>query len=412
MGGNATKHFGTSRVNHEEYTHIVSFIEQLTHDLNAHITRSWKKESYGDVDVVFSCANDREKFVERLQHNYLVSPREIVKNGKCISLAMNYKNTKVQVDCIHNAVHSFVNWFDYGDMAMLIGRIIPYQLKFAMDGLYLRNNKLGDDVLITHDFHEALEFLGFNVNWFIGGFDSQNEMLNWIGFSKYFNNFGLVNNDRSTQKMRRDVVRESLKFEIDYLLQMFENKKFDKEKLQPFKVELNKKVKLAKQKRQFKKRYKKVIDNLLLPPNSAVCLDDLKLSDYDNMSLKQITEALHPNYNEFNSVHDVHYMYTKHANPTHDLFVTHYFQNNDCTAFKRCVAMLFDLVYNKIVHIKDILKWDLNTHIIKMLCIMHKIDDVFNVDQKFLKYDTVKYIVNMQQKLQVELYDKPDITHK
>ena len=111
MGGNATKHFGTSRVNHEEYTHIVSFIEQLTHDLNAHITRSWKKESYGDVDVVFSCANDREKFVERLQHNYLVYPhnylvypREIVKNGKCISLAMNYKNTKVQVDCIHNAV--------------------------------------------------------------------------------------------------------------------------------------------------------------------------------------------------------------------------------------------------------------------------------------------------------------------
>ena len=30
---------------------------------------------------------------------------------------------------------------------------------------------------------------------------------------------------------------------------------------------------------------------------------------------------------------------------------------------------------------------------------MHKIDDVFNVDQKFLKYDTVKYVVNMQQKL-------------
>ena len=206
MGGSATKQYGTERIPNDHFANIVATINSFNRPIT--VVKVYAKPDHGDIDVIVNRVQDRDFLVQRLKLH------DIVKNGNVWSCVYNYADRKYQIDIIYCESKFANEWYSYGNMSLLIGRIIPEKLKFAFDGLRLRYS----NVVIKSDFFEALEFLGLDVERFKRGFKHRVEMLDWLAAGKYFNHAGLEYNWRNAQSRHRDSKRTSLTEEIDYLL--------------------------------------------------------------------------------------------------------------------------------------------------------------------------------------------------
>jgi len=207
MGGNATKHFGTKRVPNDQYNKIVSILSDFDDCFPA---KTFAKPDHGDIDVICTSVT-RDKIIDELNIT------DIVKTGNVWSCVLEFENGRYQVDFIVAPKENLdytAKWYCYGNMSLLIGRIIPKELKFAHDALKLRSC----DEPIIEEFDTALEFLGFDVVRYNQGFDTKEEMLDWLADSKYFVHNGIVNNWRNSNTKRRDSKRTTLDDEISYLL--------------------------------------------------------------------------------------------------------------------------------------------------------------------------------------------------
>lgn len=99
----------------------------------------------------------------------------------------------VQVDLIPTDFSHFdfaFGYFSYNDLGNLIGRIAHRRgLKFGHDGLWYihrRGDRVLAEILVDADFFSAIEYLGFDSNKWTQGFDTFEEMFEWVKNSKYF----------------------------------------------------------------------------------------------------------------------------------------------------------------------------------------------------------------------------------
>lgn len=175
MGGAATKQYGTERIPNNHFGEIIEQINSFNRPIT--VAKVYAKPDHGDIDVIVNRTSDRDFLIQQLKLQH------IVKNGDVWSCVYEYNNHKYQMDIIY-CERKFANeWYSYGNMSLLIGRIIPEKLKFAFDGLKLRYS----NVIIKSDFFEALGFLGFDVERYKRGFKYNFEMLDWLADGKYFN---------------------------------------------------------------------------------------------------------------------------------------------------------------------------------------------------------------------------------
>ena len=170
MGGAATKQFGTERIPNDHFANIVATINSFNRPIT--VAKVYSKPDHGDIDVIVNRVQDRDFLVQRLKLH------DIVKNGNVWSCVYNYADRKYQIDIIYCESKFANEWYSYGNMSLLIGRIIPEKLKFAFDGLRLRYS----NVVIKSDFFEALEFLGLDVERFKHGFKHRVELLRLLGW--------------------------------------------------------------------------------------------------------------------------------------------------------------------------------------------------------------------------------------
>jgi len=206
MGGAATKHLGTQRIPQHRYDEIITILSEF----DCRPGKTFPKSDHGDVDVI--CTPEvRDEIIKELNIS------SIVDNGNVWSCVFVLGHEKYQIDFItvpEEKLDYTAKWYCYGNMSLLIGRIIPKELKFANDALKLRNC----DKPIIQDFDKALDFLGFDAERFNKGFSTTKEMLDWIASSKYFVHDGLINNWRNSSAKHRDKKRTTLDEEIVYLL--------------------------------------------------------------------------------------------------------------------------------------------------------------------------------------------------
>lgn len=205
MGGAATKHLGTQRIPQHRYDEIIVILGKF----DCRPVKTFQKPDHGDVDVI--CTPEaRDEIIKMLNIT------ATVRNGNVWSCVYEMGQEKYQIDFITAAKEKLdytAKWYCYGNMSLLIGRVIPKELKFAYDALKLRNC----DEPIIRDFDKALEFLGFDVEQFNKGFSTPEEMLDWIASSEYFVHDGFINNWRSSSSEHRDKKRETLDREMVYL---------------------------------------------------------------------------------------------------------------------------------------------------------------------------------------------------
>jgi hypothetical protein len=194
MGGNALKNTYTRRYNKPEFETISnSVLNTINEKLTVHVKDCAiipyyrTKDSFGDLDVIYSTYNDLP--IVKQQIIDVFSPSEIVVNGSVISFNVE----ELQVDIIHSKDHVFdyaFNYFSWNDCGNLIGKIChKFGLKHGHMGLTfpLRdgNNKFSEILLCT-DYNRTLEFLGLDPIAYQRGFDTLNEMFQFVSSSTYF----------------------------------------------------------------------------------------------------------------------------------------------------------------------------------------------------------------------------------
>ena len=277
MGGNATKHFGTQRVNKQQFEQCCNMLNNMlqqyvieqnlqTKEKFCVIESYHDKQDFGDID--FLSTIDRqifEKLVEKTENINIVAKAEQFSYAIEFKLASD-ELVFVQVDYIKSNLEDFdfsKNFFAFNDLGNLIGRIAAQAgFSFGFDGLkrkiYVDNrgdiindlysneisvtslvenarlfkNELDraiqkTTIVVTKDFDKALKFLGFDVERFKQGFNNMNEVFEFVVSSTFFNKDAFLFENRNHKARARDKKRSNYLAALEY----FKNKKDRKKQL-------------------------------------------------------------------------------------------------------------------------------------------------------------------------------------
>lgn len=164
---------------------MVTFFKPAKNTLIEIIPSYRAKADYGDIDIL---ADDAWRGT--IMHHLLVHPNIIDHsvNGDVVSAAYEIgTGSTFQIDIIfvpYTSYHFSYNYFSYNDLGNFIGRFAHKMgLKFGHDGLryVVRDGSamLGEIVLTT-DFSEALQFLAFDPTVFSKGFDTLEDIFEYV----------------------------------------------------------------------------------------------------------------------------------------------------------------------------------------------------------------------------------------
>ena len=283
MGGHAMKNYGVERLTKEQYDEVLLALTPTLPYKTVAIPSYRAKESFGDCDLLTTVTDDA--FEKSLSKDFILLGKK--KNGGVTSYALKYGNfPPFQFDLIKAKEDSFkfnYNYLSYNDLGNLIGRVAAaFAFKFAHDGLYIlawydhkgeecsvarvkENGKTNDcaeykmEKLFISNFDQALEFLGFDSLRFAQGFDTIDNILDFVASSKYFCKDFFLFENRNHDQRKRDVKRPTYTRALEYFDTLVEAKSRD-EVTRAFKADVAKKypsiinIKRAMRK-EVKKRY-------------------------------------------------------------------------------------------------------------------------------------------------------------
>lgn len=164
------------------------------------------KDSFGDIDILVSGPYNSTWKQDLFKW---LDIRLAKSNGNIHSFEFG----QAQVDLILVPSEEFdfqLKYLSYGDMGNLIGRIARHKhYKFGGKGFFFPQN--GKDVLISHDWNESINFLGWTTE-FPGG--TKKEMFDWIISSKYYDPAIYLFENRNYSGKHRDSKRQTY---LDFL---------------------------------------------------------------------------------------------------------------------------------------------------------------------------------------------------
>lgn len=230
MGGNIFEN--TRRVNKEELNNILSELHYLfaPFDVEYHPLRSYfNKNDFGDVDILIKRKNNKnliEKYYDWLK---ALSDSDTMPEFKGVSqnssiLSFNYKD--FQIDLI------FVkpkNWeiskvfYSDNDLGNLMGKIARFfHLKYGFQGL--RYNAYSDlydqklfEIVLTKDPRTIFEFLGFDYDRYLEGFNNKKDIFEFVINSKYFSKNIFYAEQLTADQKQRDAKRETYQEFMNYI---------------------------------------------------------------------------------------------------------------------------------------------------------------------------------------------------
>lgn len=213
MGGRALKgeNTYTRRYSREEFEtvskELLGTLKQ--HFKNAVIPLFFEsKESFGDIDIIVNTDGFKRQMEEFIKTEF--KPNEIFHNGNCWTF--DYK--EVQVDLILSSGEHYYNHFfymSYNDLGNFIGRLAhSLGLKYGQEGLwynhYYKGTKLGR-IIICKEYPKIFDYLNLDYDRWVDGFDSLEEIFEFVTKSKYFNpamyqldSLNKINRDRNLKR--------------------------------------------------------------------------------------------------------------------------------------------------------------------------------------------------------------------
>lgn len=211
MGGNALRQYGAVRIERNQYNVVTNTVTELLKeafgikgDSKVYLIPSYRnKTTFGDADYVYPSSyrrSDLNETIRNLIPKYFEIPDGYSycskQNGDVLSFGIPLSSSTVfQIDLISVIDRSLdfaKSYFSWNDTGNLIGRIAHKQgLKFGHDGLSLpvrQGTHLFDTLILTTDFKEALEFIGYDYDRWATGFDDIEDIYRYIISNDKFSN--------------------------------------------------------------------------------------------------------------------------------------------------------------------------------------------------------------------------------
>lgn len=245
------KQYNVERLTKEQYDEVLSALTITLPYKTVAIPSYRLKDSFGDCDLLTTSTD--EAFEKNLSKDFILLGKK--KNGSVTSYALKYGSfPPFQFDLIKAKEESFkfnYNYLSYNDLGNLIGRVAAaFGFKFAHNGLYLlawydhkgeersvvrvkEEAKTNDhaehrmEKLFISNFDEALEFLGFDSLRFAQGFDTVDDILDFVASSKYFCKDFFLFENRNHDQRKRDVKRPTYLRALEYFDALTETKSRD-----------------------------------------------------------------------------------------------------------------------------------------------------------------------------------------
>lgn len=236
MGGNALK-CGSIRMDQALY---VDACETLLADCEdtlseyyaklAVVPSYFSKSDFGDIDIIcynpLGEHNPREILLRTLGITY--GANEVVHNGnvtsfdlRCIGLGKPFEipatEPAIQVDLIEFSdlsIFNFAyNYYSYNDLGNLLGRIAHNMgFKLGHDGLtykFMYGTYLHEELVLSRSWLGAIEFLGYDVDRYVSGFDTLEDIFEFVASSQYFHPDIFLLENRDGESRRRDSKRKT-----------------------------------------------------------------------------------------------------------------------------------------------------------------------------------------------------------
>lgn len=226
MGGNALE-VESVRLRKDSYLNLSKRLKELF-PYGETIRSYGNKETFGDLDFLYpaECGyGNTSRVQEVLGENFTLS-QEPVKNGDVTSYGVLLDEGVFQVDFIGVPSDRFCfaeNYFAYNDMGNLLGRVARSAgVKLGHLGLfYIQRSPNNDSVvlkehLLTDDWDIALTFLGYSPERYHRGFDSLEDIFEFVMSSPYYDFSKFDLSQRNRKARTRDAKRPNYRAFLEY----------------------------------------------------------------------------------------------------------------------------------------------------------------------------------------------------
>lgn len=235
MGGNALK-LVTERKPAAEYFRIVNEFTGLFEQVfgfSPVLIKSYRtKESFGDIDFLVEGEKLPHHWTSSLKDAFGLDSNTYIKNSNVVTIAFQ----RMQVDLIVTPakyMETSANYFAFNDCNNIIGRILHKQgVKLGHKGLSLviRHKERSDHILkeieLSHRYEDALEILGLDVERYHQGFDTLEDIFEYVSTSKFFDPEIYAFENRSYTSRVRDKKRATYNGFLKWIEQHPEKKKY------------------------------------------------------------------------------------------------------------------------------------------------------------------------------------------
>jgi hypothetical protein len=217
MGGNAIA--SCRRYSRDEYLRVsevvLSKLQDRFSNSRCDIIKSYHhKESFGDCDILLEDVDLGD--IQTPLYELFGSDITILKNSNIYSFNYGLNEKDFQIDIIVTPSDNYItslNYFAFNDCSNLLGRIFhKFGLKYGHDGLsYVikQDTYVIDTILVSKDMEKILEFIGLDVDTYNKGFDTLEDIFNYVASSKYFHPDIYLLHNRGNAARVRDKKRKT-----------------------------------------------------------------------------------------------------------------------------------------------------------------------------------------------------------
>jgi hypothetical protein len=224
MGGNALKSIVTERQDkHQFIKTYCSVTQKLIEEMNIHpidirlIDYYREKADFGDMDLIIAKEYKDSTFLERLKKVF--EPKEVYPNTDVYSF--DYKNFQIDLIFIEREfLQISTTYYNYNDLGNLMGRVSEKMgVRYGHGGLIFeyfnhnRSQKL-DVIKLSIDPRQIFEYLGYDFDRYLLGFQNLEEIFEYIVSSKYFNPsyfaYSSLNHQNRTRNKKRKTYQQFL----------------------------------------------------------------------------------------------------------------------------------------------------------------------------------------------------------
>ena len=178
-------------------------------------TISYKsKDSFGDLDVLVLKTMAMGEFMPIIKE--LFNPQEEYRNSDCYTI--DYK--ELQVDFILVAPEEWdtsIVYFSYNDLGNFMGRVAR-NLGFRYGDYGLAYDFAeGERVIVSRNVQKIFTFLGFDHDRYIQGFNTLEDIFDYVYDSKYYNKESFQYENLNHSNKARNMKRKSYTQFIEYI---------------------------------------------------------------------------------------------------------------------------------------------------------------------------------------------------